>query len=151
MVERIAAVLGVVAFVVLFWAMLRALPRFTAWGGLAARYPDPGYAGKKLWFRTGYLGPLRYAGTLVLGADPRGMWVSYHFLFLPGGAAFFVPWGDVSAFDASFGFARLIGMRFAGTPDVPIRISRSAARRLAVLSGGRFEVPGEERDTGVAP
>lgn len=127
------------------WLVLRlavaGMDGFGPWGKLLSAYrTTQPFTARRWWFRTGYLGRLRYAGTLVVGASDEGLFVMPH-LLLVSGSAILVPWDHIRCSQDQVGFTHVVVLELRDAPEVPLKFMVRLGRRIAAGSGGRFALP----------
>jgi len=135
-----SAIEFLVAFPVIWVAVVLVISRLGGWASLSREYPPRAQVGGRRFrfqsgrmrFRTGY------GSCLTVGSDPTGLHVSIVFLFRPGHRRLFLPWSDVSFHEGS---RRGVSLRFSRVPHVPLILSKRLAAGLAEASSGVFRYP----------
>jgi hypothetical protein len=115
-----------------FWTVLCfVLSRF-GWATLAREYPDRLPVSGKSWrMRSGRVGPNNYSGCLNLTANPEGLRLAVFFLFRPGHAPVFIPWGDMRVSHERFWFLRMVRLTLARCPSVPVLLQEAVVEQIA--------------------
>ena len=125
-------VLGIPVLFVLFWVgIVTLLSRVGGWARLARHYRTfESFGGEPIRFQFGYLGFVRYKGTLTFGAEAKGLYIATLVLFRPGHPPLVVPWGQLSAEPSG---KDRVALHFKQAPGVVLKITRRLAER--VLAG----------------
>jgi hypothetical protein len=134
---------GFLLFLAIWMVVLHLLSRLTGWAKLAVRYRSDGtFQGKKWRFQSVAMRMgTGYNNSVIVGASPRGLYMSLFFLFRPGHPALFVRWSEVSVtWKKTWGF-RKVELRFQRAADVPVVISIRLAQKLAVSAGSEWPGP----------
>jgi hypothetical protein len=142
--ETATLILALLAFLgvfPLFWsAIVYFISRLGGWGSMAEAYPyrEP-HAAQCFSLQSAILGfAANYNGVLKLCADDEGLTFSVMFLFRPGHAPFFVPWGEICGAKKRAFFYNVVELRFQRTPNLPFRLYQRTADRLVAAANGRW-------------
>lgn len=145
----LAAVLGsAVVFVGIWFGSLQVLARWGGWKLLADRYPPSGVLGssvgesfrfRSLTLRNG----ANYNNCVSLTAGPSVLRLSMPWLFSAGHAPIEVPWSEIRSEAGRVWWTRVVTLRFAREPSVPLRVRPRLAEGLARASGGQLALPPE--------
>jgi len=134
-------------FFLVFWLLLNFIvSRLTGWARIASHYRNAGGITCKVWrFQTiATRWGMGYKGGTNVGADSRGLYISFGFLFRFGHPPLFVPWGDITITEKQISRSRMLELRFRKTEDLPVRIYADLGDRLAEAAGSSW--PGMEMD-----
>ncbi len=142
--ENIAIVLAPLAFFVifpLFWSgIVFFISRLGGWNRMADAYTyhEP-LSAECLSMQSATLRfGTNYRAALKICADAEGIYFSTLFVYRPGHAPFFVPWGEINGTKTSFGLFSVVDLRFQRTPDMPFRIYPRVADKLVEVANGRW-------------
>jgi len=128
-------------FFLVFWLLLNFIvSRLTGWAQMAAHYRNAGDLPEKVWrFQTiTTRWGMGYKGCTNVGADSRGVYISFGFLFRFGHPPIFVPWGDIAITEKQISKSRMLELRFRKTEDLPVRIFVEFGARLAQAAGSNW-------------
>ena len=124
-----------------FWLLLNFIvSRLTGWARITAHYRNTGDFPGKVWrsqtitTRWG----MGYKGGANVGADTRGLYISFGFLFRFGHPPLFVPWEDITISEKQVSRSRMLELRFRKTGDLPVRIFPELGDRLAEAAGSNW-------------
>jgi hypothetical protein len=79
-----------------------------------------------------------YKGCTNVGADSRGLYISFGILFRFGHPPLFVPWGDITITEKQVSKSRMLELRFRKTEDLPVRIFVELGARLVEAAGSNW-------------
>ncbi len=128
-------------FFIVLWIMVHFLiSRLTGWARMAGHYPDMGgFSGKKWRFQTiTTRRGMGYRGSVNVGADARGLYLSVFFLFRFGHPPIFVPWRDITITEKKIFKIQLLELRFRKTENLSVRIVAKLGDRLAGAAGSNW-------------
>ncbi len=128
-------------FFLVFWLLLNFIvSRLTGWARITAHYRNAGDFTGKVWrFQTIITRwGMGYKGSTNVGADSRGLYISFGFLFRFGHPPVFVPWGDITLTEKQISKSRMLELRFRKTEDLPVRIYADLGDRLAEAAGSNW-------------
>ena len=123
------------------WLLLNIIvSRLTGWAQMAAHYRNAGGLPEKVWrFQTiTTRWGMGYKGCTNVGADSRGVYIFFGFLFRFGHPAIFVPWGDITITENQVSRSIMLELRFRKTEDLPVRIFAELGAGLAVAAGSNW-------------
>jgi hypothetical protein len=132
-------------FFIVLWIFVNLLiSRLTGWARMAGHYPDMGgFSGKKWRFQTiTTRRGMGYKGSVNVGADARGLYLSVFFLFRFGHPPIFVPWRDITITEEKIFKIQLLELRFKKTENLSVRIVAKLGDRIAEAAGSNW--PGVE-------
>ncbi len=132
-------------FFLFFWLLLNFIvSRLTGWAQMAAHYRNAGNIPGKVWrFQTiTTRWGMGYKGCTNVGADSRGIYFSFGFLFRFGHPPLLVPWGDITITEKQITRTKMLELRFRKTRDLPIRISADLGAQLAMAAGSNWPSTG---------
>ncbi len=123
------------------WLLLNFIvSRLTGWAQMAVHYRNAGDLPEKVWrFQTiTTRWGMGYKGCTNVGADSRGVYISFGFLFRFGHPPIFVPWGDITITENQVSRSKMLELRFRKTEDLPVRIFAELGARLVVAAGSNW-------------
>jgi hypothetical protein len=145
----LSALLGsAVVFLGIWFASLQVLSRWGGWKQLADHYPPSGILGsgvgesfrfRSLTLRNG----ANYNNCVSLMAGPSALRLSMPWLFSAGHAPIEVPWSEIRSEAGRVWWYRVVTLRFARAPSVPLHVRPRLAAGLARASGGQLALPPE--------
>jgi hypothetical protein len=149
---------GLAASAVALWlAIFHALARVGGWHALARAYPPHGPGGASFGatsagttFRmrsAGLRHQVNYNGCVTFAVSPLALRLSLPFPFSFGHPPIEVPWGEITAAAERMLWARIVTLRCARVPSVPVRIRRAFAEELARASAGALRLPRADEGT----
>jgi hypothetical protein len=126
-----------------FWVFgVRRAAQTSGWQDLATSYRTTGkFRGPKRYLQSGYVGKMSHGGTLILGADAGGLYMSVLAPFRFGHEPLYIPWSDISAQREKRSFMNYAVLTFAKHPNAAVRTHPRTAKRLADWSRGQFVLP----------
>jgi hypothetical protein len=128
-------------FFLVFWLLLNFIvSRLTGWSRIAAHYRNAGGFTGKVWrFQTiTTRWGMGYKGGTNVGADSRGLYISFGFLFRFEHPPLFVPWGDITITEKQISRSRMLELRFRKSEDLPVRIFAELGAHLAEAAGSNW-------------
>jgi len=128
-------------FFLVLWLLFNfVVSRLTGWARMAAHYQNVGGITCKVWrFQTiTTRWGMGYKGCTNVGADSRGLYISFGFLFRFGHPPIFVPWGDIAITEKQISKSRMLELRFRKTEDLPVRIFAKLGDHLAEAAGSNW-------------
>lgn len=128
-------------FFLAFWLLLNFIvSRLTGWARIAAHYQNAGSFPVQVWrFQTVTTRwGMGYKGCTTVGADPRGVYFSFSFLFRFGHPPIFVPWSDITISEKQITRSKMLELRFRKTENLPVRIFPDLGDRLAAAAGSNW-------------
>jgi hypothetical protein len=128
-------------FFLSLWLLLNLIvSRLTGFARMAAHYQNAGTFAGKVWrFQTiTTRWGMGYKGCSNVGADSRGLYISFGFLFRLGHPPLFVPWGDIAITEKQISKSRMLELRFRKTEDLPVRIFAELGASLAEAAGSNW-------------
>jgi len=139
-------------FVVLWVATFQLVGRLGGWRELARAYPPLGIVGagtgetfrmRSVQLRRG----VNYNNCVTLVAGPSALRLALPRIFGWGHPPIEVPWTELSAEVGRTLWVRVVTLRCARAPSVPVRMRPRLAEALARASGGQLRLPpaGEAR------
>jgi hypothetical protein len=131
-----------------FWVFIvRRVARTSGWRDLATSYRATApFHGRRRYLQSGSVGGVSHGGTLILGADADGLYMSVLAPFRFGHQPLYIPWSDVTVRREKRVFSRLGVLTFAKHPSATLHTYLRTAKRLAAWSQGRFTIPIEPTD-----
>lgn len=133
-------------FVALWVGIFQLVARFGGWRELARAYPPLGISGtgagetfrmRSVQLRRG----TNYNNCVTLTAGPSVLRLALPWLFAWGHPPIEVPWSEIETEAGRSFFVRLVTLRCARAPSVPVRMRPRLAETLARASGGRLRLP----------
>jgi hypothetical protein len=128
---------------VAFWcSMCFALSFLSGWRALAKHYrATQPFAVDRWRFRSASISGVSYGGTLTLGADEQGLFISVMFPFRLGHPPLFIPWSEVHSVGKFRQlFLTMEILHFLKAPSVVFKVSQRLARAVSDKSHGRFSL-----------
>jgi len=123
-----------------------AFSRLSGWAELAKHYRQvDAFTGHRFLFQSALIRNrlFGFRGTLIVGANARGLLLRVLAPFSFGHPSLFVPWEEITCPPAKGGSLRTyIRLEFERSRSVPLIISRQLALKLAESSQGALSVPG---------
>lgn len=112
------------------------------WNVLAEHYLNKSdFQGELFRFNSGQMGKASYGGVLILGTNPRGLYMSTFFMFRFGHPALLIPWEDITATITNrWHFFSSAQFEFSKTPGTTFGLSKGLAEKIAAASGGRLTI-----------
>jgi len=107
------------------------------WASLADTYriTEP-FSGRKWKFQCGQLRYwTQYNNCLIVGADPRGLYLSILWPLRIAHPPLFIPWRDISRSSGKFLWAKYVELRLGREGAIPFRISYPLAQKLEDAAG----------------
>ena len=118
----------------LFWLGIVWLIAWVAgWPQLHEKYPGKQGWNEQCWSLQSavFRAWVSYRNILKVCVDPEGLHLSVMFPFSVSQKPLFIPWIDVTVTKKRWGFVNGFELRFQQVPNVPIRITKSLAKRIA--------------------
>lgn len=141
-----------VLFGALWVAIFQVVARLGGWRELARAYPPLGIvgagSGETFRFRSVQLRHgVNYNNCVTLVAGPAALRLALPRVFAWGHPPLEVPWGEISVEVGRRFWMRVVTLRCARAPSVPVRMRPRLAETLARASGGQLRLPhaGEAR------
>jgi hypothetical protein len=125
-----------------FWVFIvRRVARTSGWRDLATSYRAIApFHGRKRCLQSGYVGGVSHGGSLILGADADGLYMSVLAPSRFGHQPLYIPWSDVAVHGEKRAFINFSVLTFAKHPNATLRTYLRTARRLATWSAGRLTI-----------
>lgn len=125
--------------ITLWCAMLTVLSYLSGWRKLAAGYthrePFPG----ETWrFQSGELRWLGIKNCLIIGADPRGLYLSMMLLFRFWHPPLLIPWGSIQVQNKKKLFNEGVEFRLGPGTGVPFWVWTTTANKIKTAAGAAF-------------
>jgi hypothetical protein len=139
--------LFVIAFVGLWSFVCVLLSHIGGWASLAEHYrcqePFLGSCwrmqrGEFRWF-------IAYNNCLMVGADPRGLFLGVFVLFRLGHPPLFIPWRDISVSRRKFVWIKRVRFVLGHDVQIPFTISDRLAQKLQDAAGSSWPVESIEK------
>jgi hypothetical protein len=104
---------------------------------LAERYQRAdGFEGDRWWFQSVQMRwRVNYSGVLIIGASPRGLYLSVLLPFRFAHPPLFIPWTEISVSERKGLAAGYFEFRFRRAPGIPVRVIERLGRRIAQSAG----------------
>ncbi len=142
-----AAILASVVLSLVAWfGSLHAVARWGGWRRLAAAYPAGAVPGSGLgetfrWRSLSMRKGVNYNHCVSLTASPSALRVSMPWIFSAGHPPIEIPWSEIRSEPGRVWWIRVVTLRCARAPSIPVHLRRGVAARLARASGGQLPLP----------
>jgi hypothetical protein len=112
------------------------------WASLAERYrmTEP-FSGRQWKFQCGQMRYwTQYNNCLIVGADPRGLYLSILWPLRLAHPPLFVPWREISRTSKKFLWVQYVELRLGSESTIPFRISYTLAQKLKEAAGASWPI-----------
>lgn len=137
MVNTHLFVFAILTFIVASWISITYISHVSGWASLVEPYrsTDP-FSGSQWKFESAQMRYLtRYNHCLIVGADPRGLYLSVMWPLRIAHPPLFIPWREISRSAKKILWIEYIELRLGLESPVPFRIRSGLAQKLKTASG----------------